>query len=340
VIFDYMLNVEPDVELSEKLQKNGSQIYVMPALQLKNTITYIRALHRFFKVHHEYSIIHGHIPNAAVFYLGAAKRAGVRHRIQHSHNVKGSDVPIKRLRNSLLFLAIPRVATDYAACSLTAGRFLFGDRAVANGDVKIITNAIDIGRFVFNPEARKKLRVELGLDGKFVVGHIGRFSRQKNHRFLLEIFSCIHAVNPDSALLLVGDGELREDIVALVERLGISSSVVFYGNRKNTEDCYSAIDVFVLPSLYEGLPIVGVEAQASGLMCFFSSEITNEIAITARVSFLPLAYSAKRWALEILKAVVLPRSSTDNNLLSYAGYSIDQDAMKLEQYYLYLGDYR
>ena len=174
---------------------------------------------------------------------------------------------------------------------------MYGKKAVQSGKITIIPNAIDLEKFAFNPDKRKLLRQKLGLENKFVLGHIGRFVYPKNHSFLIDVFAEVVKVKPEARLMLVGDGELRKNIEEKVVSLGLQDKVLFLGNRNDVADLYNAMDIFLLPSHYEGLPVVGVEAQANGLKCLFSDKVTEESKLIDQFEFISL--NVATWSDEI-----------------------------------------
>lgn len=247
---------------------------------------YLKFLKQLFR-EKKYRIVHSNINTLSVFPLYAAKKAGVPVRIAHSHSTSNPREWKKNLMKNALRPFSKVWATDYFACSELAGRYLFGNKAFDKGEVKIIRNAIDVEKFKFDPEARKKLRKEIGIaDDDFVIGHIGRFVEQKNHRFLIDVFAEVKKKEEKAKLVLVGQGPLREEIEQKVKDLGLEKDVCFLGQRSDTNKLYSVFDVFCLPSLYEGLPVVGVEAQANGVACIFSNNVSKETRIDPTSIFL------------------------------------------------------
>ena len=223
-------------------------------------------------------------------------------RIAHSHSTSNPREWKKNLMKNALRPFSKVWATDYFACSELAGRYLFGDKAFDKGEVKIIRNAIDAEKFKFDPEARKKLRKEIRIaDDDFVIGHIGRFVEQKNHRFLIDVFAEVKKKKKNAKLVLAGQGPLLEEIEQKVKDLGLEKDVFFLGQRSDTDKLYSVFDVFCLPSLYEGLPVVGVEAQANGVPCIFSDRITEEAAVKKNVALVDINDYGEDMAESILK---------------------------------------
>ena len=279
VQFDFICDEDSTRIPYDEIKKLGGRVFLVPKYQ--NLPKYLKALEKLFK-ENQYRIVHSNINTLSVFPLYAAKKAGVPIRISHSHSTSNPKEWKRNLIKNILRPFSKRYATDYFACSELAGRYLFGNKSFDQGKVKIIHNAIDIDKFKFDEVARKKLRKEFGIkDSTIVVGHVGRFVQQKNHTFLVDVFKGYHKKNPDSKLLLVGSGPLEDEIKKKVERLDLKDSVLFLGQRDDINKLYSVMDVFCLPSLYEGLPVVGVEAQAAGLPTIFSNRISKEVIVSS-----------------------------------------------------------
>lgn len=279
--FDFICDEDSTRIPYDKIKKLGGRVFLVPRYQ--NLPKYLKALKKLFK-ENKYRIVHSNINTLSVFPLYAAKKVGIPVRISHSHSTSSRREWKRNLIKNILRPFSKKYATDYFACSELAGRYLFGNKAFDNGEVKIIHNAIDIDKFKFDEVARKNLRKELGIkDSTVVIGHVGRFVKQKNHTLLVDVFNEYHKKNPDSKLLLIGSGPLEDKIKNKVNRLGLSGSVLFLGQRDDANKLYSVMDVFCLPSLYEGLPVVGVEAQATGLPCIFSDNIDSGVKIGQNV---------------------------------------------------------
>ena len=248
--------------------------------------------------------------------------------ISHSHNGHGYNPLI----NALFRPIVNIVSSKRLACSIAAAEWLFGKKNIVN--TQIIVNGIDVERFTFDSKAREKVRQSYNIkEEQFVVGHIGRFSEQKNHIFILDVFCEIHKKAENSILMLVGVGELEKSIKSKAQELGLRNAIIFAGKQSRTEDYYSAFDVFLMPSLYEGLPIVGVEAQCEGLECFFSDQIDSQILITSRAYMLSLKESACMWAKEILTKAnsKIERKKLDPKICSE--YSICNTISELQKVY-------
>jgi len=329
VQFDFLYFIENEITYKNEINKLGGKFYFLARPSVKNYIKY----KNFFKENeNKYKAVHLHEVYLNLFVLPIAKKYGIKYLITHSHNTKFSDKKLSAIRNRMLCIPIKKQANMYFACSKAAGATLYGQKYVDSGKVIIINNAIDIDRFRFRPDVRTNMRRELQINDMFVVGHIGRFAEQKNHSFLLEIFFEIRKRKANSILMLVGDGPLFEDIKNKAKKLGIKDSVMFLGRKSNVEDYLQAMDVFVLPSLFEGSPVAGVEAQASGLPCFFSNSITNEIDII-NSTFASISIEAKKWAELILEYTTNFTRTDTYDYIESANFNIKKEADKLFNYY-------
>lgn len=274
VQFDFFVDETSSFPQRKELEQLGAGIYLVPPYT--KPVQFHKALYKQFKAS-GYKIVHAHINTMNVFPLFAAWRAKVPVRICHNHSTAHWGEGKKTLLKYLLRPFNKIFATDYFACGEQAGRWMYGNQCFDAGKVRIMPNAIDTQKFAYDPEARACLREELGIpQDAFVVGHVGRFMYQKNHAFLVSVFAELLKQKPDAYLLLVGEGELEETIRQKVQILGIKEQVIFTGTRPDVNKLYSAMDVFCLPSFYEGLPVVLVEAQANGLPCVVSDRVTSE----------------------------------------------------------------
>lgn len=326
VQFDFLCNKSKPGDYDEEIQSLGGKIYLTPGLNPFKWFKYQRYMKKLFQKHPEYKIIH--CQNEAMGFpaLYAAKKCGIPVRIAHSHNTvtrKDFKWPIKILYKYLLKL----VATDYVACSRAAGKYLFGK------DVKVINNAIDSPKFIYNEEKRKEIREKYKLKGKFVIGHVGRFEPQKNHEFLIKLFNIYQKHDENACLLLIGTGSLEEHIKELVQKLNIQDKVIFTGNIPNVNELYQAMDMFILPSFHEGLPVVGVEAQFAGLPCVFSTKVTEETKFTKNVYYLSLRDDINIWCdlISRIKKKNISRAAVNNST-----FDINLSKNNLINYYLKL----
>ena len=284
----------------EEIEKSGGRIYelgIKGNILTRKTGLYKRLYE--FLTQHAYSVVHINSGNFFfnLFAVMAVRKAGVPCRIVHSHNAGDTNRSrIKKAAFEALKPQLEKNATLLLACSRKAASYMFTDQTVREGRVQIVKNGINAERFRFDPEIRKTVRQELGLQDKFVVGHVGRFYKQKNHVFLIRIFEKIHEKEPESVLLLFGKGDLETEVRGLVNELGMAPYVRFMGEVPDIERMYQAMDVFVMPSFHEGLPVSCVEIQAAGVPCVLSDAITEEIKIADSLQFLSLSDSPEIWA--------------------------------------------
>jgi len=331
VQFDFVVSPETEEGFYNEIKQLGGRIFVCPRYNGKNHFEYCKWWEGFLKEHREYRIIHGHVRSTAAIYLWIAKKLG-RVTIAHSHstsNGKGVSAFIK----DVMQLPIRYIADYMFACSDEAGKYLFGKKSLKKNNYRMIPNAIDCERFRFDPEKREVMRRELGLENCYVIGHVGRLSEPKNHTFLLDVFAEVEKEKPEARLLLVGDGPLRESLQKKCNDLGIAEKVLFVGAKLNTEDYYQAMDVFAFPSLWEGLPVSVVEAQASGLSCLISDAITRNVDLTDLVSYLPIGDS-RIWISAIDDAKLFKRCGiSDKNRILLNPFNSTVVIEELESFY-------
>lgn len=294
--FDFLMHRPDRSDYDDEIEAMGGRIFRAPRLYPRNYPAYFRYMKRFFSEHPEYRIIHSHIDAMSFFPLLAAKRAGIPVRIAHSHSTFIADKGAKKIMKQAFRFMLPKVANCYLACGEEAGAFLF-----RNKQAQVIPNAISKEGFAFSQAIRDQKREELGIQDALVVGHVGRFHEVKNHKFLIDIFCELLRKKNESLLLLVGCGDLMEEIQQLVKQRGISNRVRFLGNRSDVNELYQAMDVFLLPSLFEGIPVVGVEAQFSGLPCVFSDTIAKEVNFSPKSCFMSLELPTEAWSEQIIK---------------------------------------
>lgn len=276
-----------------------------------------------------YDVVHCHMPNSAFCVLREAQRAGVGVRVLHSHLNTSSDRLSHRIRNAPLIAIGRRYANDYIACSEDAGRYLFNGKPFT-----LIRNGIDLSKYAYDQAARDSLRTELGIPGNArVVGCVGRISKQKNFSFALRVFSEVSKLEPTFRMVIVGGGEEEEDLKRLAAELQIDDRVVFTGIRGDVERFYSLFDCLLMPSLYEGLPVTAVEAQAAGLPCLYSNRVPAETDITDGGRFLALDTSLDDWADALKTTQLSPRVASAPERLAAAGYSAERNAELLIRHY-------
>ena len=317
---------EPSELFKEKLSKINAELFVIP----RKIYHPLRYIHRVAKAAKGYDIIHVHGNSATmVLEMMAAKMAGVNVRIAHSHNTNCNMKLIDALARPLFY----KLCNGRLACGVEAGRWLFKGR-----DFKVINNGINVEHFLFDQSIRKTIRTRLRISDEYIIGHIGNFVAQKNHSFLIDIFNAFTILQPNSRLLLLGDGPLKTLIQSKVDSLGLTNRVIFAGSVNQPQEYMNAMDVVVMPSLFEGLPLTLIEEQANGLSIVASDTITQNANITGSVLYLSFSENHNIWATRI-KNVLESRnhnsesSSKGIKKIQEAKYDIDSAVKQLEQYY-------
>lgn len=332
--FDFICDEDSTNIPYDEINSLGGKVILIPPYQ--KVIKYHNELKKVLK-DGNYKIVHSHINTLSVFSLWAAKSAGVPVRIAHSHSTTNKKEKKKNLMKQVLKHFSKVFATDYMCCSELAGRWLFGDKEYDRGNVYLLNNAIDLDKFKYDENIRKEKRKELNIsDDTLVIGHVGRFVEQKNHRFLIDIFNEVHKERKNSILLLAGQGPLVEEIHEKVNELGLNESVRFLGQRKDIDKLYQAMDLFLFPSLYEGLGMVAVEAQVSGLPCVVSTEIPEIAKVTEKITFVNLENKIETWTEIIFKYIKNINRKNINFTDGIKKYDIIKEATKLEKKYLNL----
>ena len=327
VQFDFLVCEGSGMVPREEIELMGGRVFMVPPY--KQLPRYMRETERLFR-EERWPIVHSHVNALSVFPLRAAERAGVPVRIAHSHSTAGKGETAKNAVKSVLKRFSNVYPTHRMACSRYAGEWLFGKGV----DFEVLYNAIDLSRFFFNVEARAQARADLGLvGGQTVIGHVGRFMPQKNHRFLIDAFALAARRRPDLVLVLVGAGEAQALAKSWTAERGVADRVMFLGQRDDVDRLYQAFDAFALPSLYEGLGIVAVEAQAARLPCLLSDRITREVDVTGTVRFLPIG-DPSEWAKTL--AEVQPGVRINARREDFENYDIDRAAKRLAAHYLEL----
>ena len=332
--FDFLYFIEyPESVFRQEIESLGGRVFRIRRPSPRSASS--RELSALFQAQgRKGDIVHIHTPFLTFLVAPIAHRFGLR-VVVHNHSAQFGRTPLRSMRNQLLCLPVNALADGRMACSRAAGAALFGQRAVESGEVRILNNAVDLEAFAFSARAREDTRRLLGLEGAFVVGNVGRLSVEKNHGLLLRAFAALHSLRRSCKLLRVGDGALRVRLGQQCAERGIAQDVLFLGRRGDIPALLSAMDVFVLPSLFEGMPVAAVEAQASGLPCVMSDTITREAGVV-NSRFLPLDAAASAWAEAILEAAgsVADRSGEGIcSALAAAGFSIRHEARNLAGFY-------
>ena len=326
VQFDFLIHREDTSDYENEIIALGGKIYRLSKLN-PFSLRYRRNLTAFLKKHSEYKIIHVHQDCLSSIALKAAYKVGIPVRIAHSHNAN-QDRNIKYLVKRYFMKSIPRYATQLFSCGKEAGDWMF-----QREDYIVLNNAIDSSLFTYNLSKRKKIRKELDLINNIVVGHVGRFNFQKNHSFLIEVFKEILNYNHNAKLILIGTGELEEKIKSQVDKLGIQEQVLFLGNRNDVNNLMQAMDIFIFPSNFEGLPVTLIEAQAAGLPIVKSDYVSDQCIISPNVYTISLKDKPKVWAEKMISILhSFKRSDTSSYIIS-SHYDVSANVKWLENYY-------
>lgn len=331
VQFDFLCHYKTPGFYDDEITALGGKIYRLSVREDNNFPKYFRELDQFFGNHPEYRIVHGHFSGFGMFYNHYAKKHGIRIRIGHSHSDKYETGLIGQL-DRYMSKPFRYGLTQRFACSEAAGKFLFGSKPFS-----VFYNGIDQNRFLFSQALRQKLRSQYSIAPEDrVIGHVGRFAPVKNQPFLIQAFEALHRDNPHWKLVLVGGGDpaLIQNSKNLVKELGIEDGVIFAGLQKNVCDYYHMFDLFVLPSLFEGIPLCLIEAQTNGLPCVVSDAVNRSADVTGNVEF--AALDREQWVGAMERAGKmgrLPREACADKIAK-SGYDIGTTAGKLQAYYL------
>lgn len=329
--FDFLFFEDEENAYKNEIEAMGGHVYLIAKPSLSRSFKH--ELKGFFREHKDkHTVLHIHEVYLTFLFSPIAKKYGIRNIITHSHTTMYSDKKLSAIRNRLLCVRLKKHANHYFACSKVAGEFLYGKKCLNEGKARVINNAINCAKFKYDPNARQRLRSELNLEDKLVIGHIGRFNEQKNHMFLIDIFKALKKQKKNVMLVLVGEGPLLEQTKEKVMGLGLNEDVLFLGKRNDIPNLLHIMDMFLLPSLFEGLPVVGVEAQASGVPIIMSTNITREIGLI-KSHYIPLNQPAKYWAEYILSIPIDTNRENADQKLRRNGFDIFTEALKLEKMY-------
>jgi len=332
VQFDFVIHTTEHCFFEDEISRLGGRIYRVPRFSGFNILQYMQAWKVFFQSHPEYQIIHSHVASSSALHLGIAKQFNL-YTIAHSHSVKMFH-GVKGMMDKVFSFPTRCIANHFFACSKTAGQARFGNKIVDSNKFKVIKNALDVNRLGYSPDTREIYRKQLNLDGKFVVGHVGRFDAMKNHDFLIRLFSMVHERIPNAVMMLVGDGEQRTTIETLIKRFALEDAVMMLGTRSDVVELLQAMDVFVFPSIAEGLGISVIEAQATGLPCVVSNCVPNDVRITELIKFLDLKDPMGVWAETIINYATAHKRSSHTDALTDNGYDVIMTAGYLQAFYL------
>ncbi len=333
VQYDFVVYEDsPNVPV-EEIEALGGRVFYVPSIT--NLAGFEKALTGILQMTNP-DIVHSNLNALSVFPLRAAKKAGVPVRIAHSHSTSNSKEPVRNTAKRTLRFFSKTYPTHLAACSVDSAIWLFGKQAVADHKVHYIKNAIDLQRYAFNESHRQALRKQYGLEGKHVLGQIGRFTTQKNYTFSMDVVAELVKSDPDAVFVALGSGSLMQEIEHKATSLGIADHVMLLGNQSNADAWYSAFDALLFPSLYEGLPLTMIEAQAAGLPIISSDRVTPEAFIDKKlITVLPLDLPTATWACNIndIFAQTNRDRQVDIDRFVQEGYEIQESARKLQNWY-------
>lgn len=332
VQFDFMLHRSQKGTFDDEIERLGGRIYHTEPFNPFHHQKYMKSMENVLREHPEYKIIHAH-SELNYWPLKVAKKMGVPVRIAHSHNAR-STINLKYFFLSYEKLFIKKTASDLFMCSTIAGEWSYGQKAVADGKCVFLKNGIEVEKYTYNEKKRSEVRSKMGFGNKLVIGHVGRFMQQKNHSFLIDIFKNVHEKYPESVLILVSEGRLMDEIKNKVNRLGLTDAVRFLGFRDDVHELMQAMDVFVLPSLWEGLPFTLIESQSAGLPCVISDVISDEATVTDLLEKVSLSKSPEEWADTVLKKYEETVRKDTSSQVREAGFDIVETAKWLEDFYI------
>ncbi len=341
VQFDFLVHRKEQAAFDEEIESLGGKIYRFDPINPLFPGDYYKKLRLFFEDHKEYAIIHSHLNTFSCFPLKIAKEFDIPCRIAHAHiaiddvnfmslfsKKESKKETFKKLIKLQLKKKVKKDATHLFSCGDKAGKWLFGDST----SFITMNNAIDTEKFAYNSVIANKYKEEFNLKNRLVIGHVGRFASQKNHAFLVKIFSAVLKEKPDCDLVMIGDGPLRKVMEKEVENLGINTNVHFLGVRADVPELFQMFDVFVFPSFYEGLPVTLIEAQAAGIKVFASDSITTEVSLTDDIEFLSIDKPAEYWAGKIIETDA-SKKNTNTEKIVKGDYDIISNTKKIQEFY-------
>lgn len=354
VQFYFMQHTSDKCAYEEEAESLGGRVYHVPKFHVVNLLSYKKAWKAFFEQHPEIQVVHGHMTSTAAIYLPIAKKAGVQITIAHARSA-GVDPGLKGYVTRFLRRNLFQKCDYRFACSEMAGEAVFGNQQNVKRKAFYIPNAIETEKFKFNKEIREEIRQSLGIENFFVIGHVGRFSAMKNHGYMLQILAACLKMEEEKNLvpmvmMFVGDGELKNSIMEKASEMGISKRVLFLGNQRDVFRYYQAMDYFLLPSFYEGLPGTAIEAQAAGLCGILSDTVTKEAVVTDLLKTRSIKEEASMWAEEIAREnqrrakvlteqgsakaeELLLRRAAYAALVKQASFDVEEQAEKMQEFY-------
>ena len=334
--FDFLIHRIGEGAYDQEIKQLGGKIFSLPEYKVYNYFSYRKACEKFFSTHSEYDVVHGHIESCAAIYLKEAKKLGI-YTIAHCHST-GFQSYVPKILYNILTYKTRFVADHFFACSKLAGENRFGNKIVESRDFYIFNNGIDARKYIYTNDRHKNLKTIWNVQNKFVIGHVGRMAKEKNHTFLIQVFAEICKRERNAVLILVGDGSEKKSIENQVRTLELGERVIFTGNRNDIPEMMNLFDVFVFPSLYEGLGIALIEAQAADLPCVVADTIVDEAVISTKVKRLSLNETYEMWAKEILKfSTIVEKRKNNYDLIIEKGFDIKSTVKEIENFYIEKG---
>ncbi len=334
--FDFLCHNRIEAKYTDEIRQMGGKLYMVEGISHVGPIRYQKNLYKFFKEHPEYQTVHSHHDLLSGVILNQAKKAGVKNRYSHSHSTYDTKTLSGALQKRVFQSFFSRSVTHAFACGDAAGKALYRGRLKRSFEV--LPNGISAQNFAYDSESRERFRRELQIEDQPVIGHVGRFVSQKNHVFLIQIFAEMVKRKENIHLALVGEGALQPQIKEQVQKLGLADRVHFLGSRRDIPDILCGMDLFLFPSLCEGLSVAMVEAQTAGVPILTSTSVSSEAALTDLVKQLPLQQSAEEWAriaLEMIEAGKNADRSVYAAQIREAGFDIGATAQRLQEFYIH-----
>lgn len=335
VQFDFLVHTTKKCFFDREIISLGGNIYRVPYYNMLNLFKYRKALKVLFSKHDEWSAVHGHLGSSACVYLSIAKKYGL-YTIAHSHAINDKHISIKDILYRFHAYLTRSVADFFMGCSYEAGVDRFGKSIADSYKFKVVNNGINAIQYAFNPQKRDRIRADIGITNKYVIGHVGRFNAVKNHKFMVSVLCELVKIRPDYVMMFVGDGELKTDVIELAKKNEVLDFIFFTGIRKDVPDVLQAMDQFIFPSFNEGLGIGLIEAQASGLPCIANKDGIMPLAVISNlVEMKSLEEGAKSWAdyIENTRQQNVIRKDMVR-LVKDAGFEITEVAKWLQEFYL------
>lgn len=310
--FDFLITEGNSGFYTPQIEELGGHVYTVPPYRVINHGKYKAAVKAFFEEHKGYAAVHGHMTSTASIYLPIAKKSGVGLTIAHARSAGVDSGPKGKVTN-FLRKHLPEKCDKMIACSDLAAKSVFGENNYNDGKVKVMPNAIDVEEFTFDSDKRNEIRARYNVSDKFLVGHVGRFHEAKNHKFIVDTFAKFLEYREDAVLMLVGDGPLKQNVLAWIEEAdkaniaagkpSVKDKIILTGNQSPVAPFYHAFDLFFFPSVFEGMPGTVVEAQASGLHSVISDAITRMVKVSDLVEFYSLEQTVNEWAKKLYSVV-------------------------------------